>query len=112
MTWNLTPSFPKLFLPKTQCPENSNPQTQARRQGLCWPSHFRFTFQVVLRKLFPMDPFLQAAIDEARQGIREGGLPIGSVLVRDGKIIGKGHKPRLQPNEPTAHTDNDRPTRA
>src|ERR1044071_2574200 len=112
MTWNLTPSFPKLFLPKTQCPENSNPQTQARRQGLCWPSHFRFTFQVVLRKLFPMDPFLQAAIDEARQGIREGGLPIGSVLVRDGKIIGKGPNRRVQHNAPMAHAEIDCLTRA
>jgi len=37
------------------------------------------------------DPFLQAAIEEARQGLREGGIPIGSVLVHGGKIIGRGH---------------------
>ena len=59
-----------------------------------------------------MDPFLQAAIDEARQGIREGGLPIGSVLVRDGKIIGKGHNRRVQHNDPMAHAEIDCLTRA
>ncbi|MGH7176990.1 MAG: nucleoside deaminase, partial [Tepidisphaeraceae bacterium] len=37
------------------------------------------------------DPFLRAAIDEAKQGLKEGGLPIGSVLVRDGRIIARGH---------------------
>ena len=37
------------------------------------------------------DPFLQAAIEEARQGLAEGGIPIGSVLVLDGQIIGRGH---------------------
>ena len=42
------------------------------------------------------DPFLQAAIDEAKQGLAEGGLPIGSVLVRDGNIIGRGHNRRVQ----------------
>ena len=39
-----------------------------------------------------MDKFMQAAIDEARQGLEEGGIPIGSVLVHSGKIIGRGHK--------------------
>src|SRR5262245_33599397 len=38
-----------------------------------------------------MDPFLQAAIDEANKGLAAGGIPIGSVLVLDGKIIGRGH---------------------
>jgi cytosine/creatinine deaminase len=42
------------------------------------------------------DAFLQAAIEEARQGLREGGIPIGSVLVHDGKIIGCGHNLRVQ----------------
>lgn len=43
-----------------------------------------------------MDPFLQAALDEARQGLAEGGIPIGSVLVFDGQIIGRGHNQRVQ----------------
>ena len=43
-----------------------------------------------------MDPFLQAAIDEARRGLAEGGIPIGSVLVCDGKILGRGHNQRVQ----------------
>ncbi len=53
------------------------------------------------------DPFLQAAIDEARQGLKEGGLPIGSVLVRDGKIIGRGHNRRVQRGDPMAHAEID-----
>ena len=43
-----------------------------------------------------MDPFLQAAIEEARKGLAEGGIPIGSVLVCDGKIIGRGRNQRVQ----------------
>jgi cytosine deaminase len=43
-----------------------------------------------------MDLFLQAAIDEAQKGLAEGGIPIGSVLVCDGKIIGRGHNQRVQ----------------
>ena len=43
-----------------------------------------------------MDPFLQAAIDEAKKGLATGGIPIGSVLVCDGKIIGRGHNQRVQ----------------
>jgi creatinine deaminase len=42
------------------------------------------------------DAFLEAAIEEAKQGLREGGIPIGSVLVHDGKIIGRGHNQRIQ----------------
>jgi cytosine deaminase len=42
------------------------------------------------------DPFLQAAIDEARKGLEAGGIPIGSVLVCDGRIIGRGHNQRVQ----------------
>ena len=58
------------------------------------------------------DPFLRAAIDEARQGLREGGLPIGSVLVRGGKIIGAGHNRRVQRGDPMAHAEIDCLTRA
>jgi creatinine deaminase len=43
-----------------------------------------------------MDPFLQAAIDEAKKGLADGGIPIGSVLVCDGQIIGRGHNQRVQ----------------
>jgi cytosine/creatinine deaminase len=43
-----------------------------------------------------MDPFLQAALDEAKKGCAAGGIPIGSVLVCDGKIIGRGHNQRVQ----------------
>lgn len=42
------------------------------------------------------DPFLQAAIDEAKKGLAAGGIPIGSVLVHKGKIIGRGHNQRVQ----------------
>ena len=42
-----------------------------------------------------MDPFLQAAIDEARLGLAEGGIPIGSVLVKDGAIIGRASQKKL-----------------
>src|SRR5437588_7519511 len=54
-----------------------------------------------------MDPFLRAAIDEARQGLAEGGLPIGSVLVRNGEIIGRGHNRRVQHGDPMAHAEID-----
>lgn len=54
-----------------------------------------------------MDPFLQAAIDEARKGIEEGGIPIGSVLVHDGRIIGRGHNRRVQSGSPTLHGEMD-----
>jgi cytosine/creatinine deaminase len=43
-----------------------------------------------------MDPFLQSAIEEAQKGLSEGGIPIGSVLVHEGKIIGRGHNQRVQ----------------
>ena len=43
-----------------------------------------------------MDPFLESAIEEAKKGLSEGGIPIGSVLVHDGKIIGRGHNQRVQ----------------
>src|SRR5712672_2380829 len=43
-----------------------------------------------------MDPFLESAIEEAKKGLSEGGIPIGSVLVHEGKIIGRGHNQRVQ----------------
>ena len=42
------------------------------------------------------DPFLEAAIDEARKGLDEGGIPIGSVLVIDNQIVARGHNQRVQ----------------
>jgi creatinine deaminase len=53
------------------------------------------------------DPFLKAAIDEAKQGLKEGGLPIGSVLVRNGQIVGRGHNRRVQRGDPMAHAEID-----
>jgi cytosine deaminase len=54
-----------------------------------------------------MDEFMQAAIDEAKKGLEEGGIPIGSVLVKDGKIIGRGHNRRVQHDDPLAHAEID-----
>ena len=50
---------------------------------------------------------MRAAIDEAIAGKNEGGIPIGSVLVRDGKIIGRGHNRRVQHGDPIAHAEID-----
>ncbi|MBR8830330.1 MAG: tRNA-specific adenosine deaminase [Chroococcopsis gigantea SAG 12.99] len=54
-----------------------------------------------------MDDFIVEAIEEAKQGLREGGIPIGSVLVRDGKIIGRGHNKRVQDADPITHAEID-----
>ncbi|MFM7115611.1 MAG: nucleoside deaminase [Planctomycetota bacterium] len=54
-----------------------------------------------------MDPFLRAAIEEARKGLAEGGIPIGSVLVIDGKIVGRGHNQRIQQGSATLHAEMD-----
>ena len=54
-----------------------------------------------------MDPFFQAAIDEARKGYAEGGIPIGSVLVHNGKIIGRGHNRRVQQGSTILHGEMD-----
>lgn len=54
-----------------------------------------------------MDEFMQAAIEEARKGKMEGGIPIGSVLVKNGKIIGRGHNKRVQKNDPIIHAEID-----
>jgi cytosine deaminase len=53
------------------------------------------------------DQFMQEAIAEARQGLSEGGIPIGSVLVRDGQILGRGHNKRVQDNDPMTHAEID-----
>mgnify|MGYP000134890301 CR=1 FL=1 len=54
-----------------------------------------------------MDAFLQAAIEEARKGLAEGGIPIGSVLVHNGKIIGRGHNRRVQKGSAILHGEMD-----
>ena len=54
-----------------------------------------------------MDIFLQAAIDEARQGLAEGGIPIGSVLVIDNRIVGRGHNRRVQQGSAILHAEMD-----
>ena len=53
------------------------------------------------------DPFMQAAIDEAQQGLAEGGIPIGSVLVHRGTILGRGHNRRIQSGSPILHGEMD-----
>jgi cytosine/creatinine deaminase len=53
------------------------------------------------------DQFMQAAIDEARQGLAEGGIPIGSVLAHRGEIIGRGHNRRIQNGSPILHGEMD-----
>jgi creatinine deaminase len=54
-----------------------------------------------------MDEFMQAAIDEARQGLAEGGIPIGAVLVIDGNIVGQGHNRRVQKGSAVLHAEMD-----
>lgn len=51
--------------------------------------------------------FMREAIKEARAGMESGGIPIGSVLVRDGTIVGRGHNRRVQHGNPTAHAEID-----
>lgn len=53
------------------------------------------------------DAFLEAAIEEARKGQESGGIPIGSVLVIDGKIVGRGHNQRVQSGSSTLHAEMD-----
>ncbi len=54
-----------------------------------------------------IDPFMQIAIDEALKGLEEGGIPIGSVLVRNGTVIAKGRNKRVQENNPILHAEMD-----
>jgi len=54
-----------------------------------------------------MDEFMAAAIEEARKGLAEGGIPIGSVLVLDGSIVGRGHNRRVQKGSAILHAEMD-----
>jgi len=53
------------------------------------------------------DPFLEAAIEQAEMGFREGGIPIGAVLVHEGAIIGRGHNRRIQQGSAIRHGEMD-----
>src|SRR5689334_21322985 len=59
-----------------------------------------------------MDPFLEAALEEARLGLAEGGIPIGSVLVHQGAILGRGHNRRMQQGSVVLHGEMDALERA
>jgi cytosine deaminase len=54
-----------------------------------------------------MDEFMRAAFNEAMRGLSEGGIPIGSVLVADGRIIGRGHNRRVQEGSAIKHAEMD-----
>src|SRR5438034_5314408 len=54
-----------------------------------------------------MNEFMQAAIEEAEKGLKEGGIPIGSVLVHRGNVIGGGHNRRIQQNSAVLHGEMD-----
>lgn len=54
-----------------------------------------------------MSDFMDAAVMEARAGLAEGGIPIGSVLVVDGEIVGRGHNRRVQKGSPILHAEMD-----
>jgi creatinine deaminase len=60
-----------------------------------------------MKRLYSMDAFMQAAIEEARKGWAEGGIPIGAVLVIDGKIVGRGHNRRVQKDSAILHAEMD-----
>ena len=54
-----------------------------------------------------MDEFMTDAIAQAKQGLLEGGIPIGSVLVKNGEILGQGHNKRVQDGDPVTHAEID-----
>ncbi len=54
-----------------------------------------------------MDKYLEAAIAEAKQGLKEGGIPIGSVIVHNGEILGRGHNRRVQQGSVVLHGEMD-----
>lgn len=56
---------------------------------------------------YTMDEFMKIAIEEARIGLAEGGIPIGSVLVKDGRIVSRGHNKRVQEDNPILHGEMD-----
>ncbi len=80
--------------PKSQPAKiSAMPKTQRIRQTPATPS--------------PADPFMLAAINEARKGLEEGGIPIGSALVREGRLVAVGHNKRVQEDDPVTHAETD-----
>jgi len=69
-----------------------------RLSNVALPSHTREQY---------MDKFLEASIEEAKKGLAEGGVPIGSVLVLDGRIVGRGHNRRVQKGSAILHAEMD-----
>lgn len=67
----------------------------------------RFCAEGETIRILHMDEFMTMAIAEARQGLAEGGIPIGSVLVKDGKVVARGHNKRVQENNPILHGEMD-----
>lgn len=65
--------------------------------------------KIVITYLRPMktDFYMDAAIQEAKKGLENGGIPIGSVLVLNGRIIGRGHNQRIQKSSPILHAEMD-----
>ena len=63
--------------------------------------------QVGIKQAYIMDIFMLAAIEEAQKGLATGGIPIGSVLVKNGQIVGRGHNQRVQQGNPIAHGEID-----
>ena len=61
--------------------------------------------EVTIRNMTQSDPFMEAALEEARRGRAEGGIPIGSVLVLEGQIIGRGHNRRVQDGSVIHHAE-------
>jgi cytosine deaminase len=62
---------------------------------------------LVLKTNYTMDIYLKEAIAEAKQGLSEGGIPIGSVIVHNGKIVGRGHNKRIQKGSVVLHGEMD-----
>src|SRR6476646_285737 len=76
--------------------------------GLC----HRYSPAAGSDKMRRMDPFLAAAIEEAKQGLSEGGIPIGAVLVHENRVIGRGHNRRVQQGSAILHGEMDALERA
>jgi creatinine deaminase len=64
-------------------------------------------YDLLMDRRANMDIFMRMAIDEAKQGKIENGIPIGSVLVKDGEIVGKGRNRRVQDDDPVTHAEID-----
>lgn len=67
----------------------------------------RLDVVAVVAQVATMDVFMDAAIEEARQGLAEGGIPIGAVLVVDGRVVGRGHNRRVQQGSAVLHAEMD-----